>query len=290
MRYLLYIESGIAKEVAEPLSAELTRFDVRAEISTQSSSKVARKLIRSDAFDIVIAIGSSLPKSLLSRKSGACFIWLSSLGSKLKVSSNVERLDLFFPDVSYDTSAVFYGSPILDVVRRKRSDVSSIEDRGSSHLQLGVIHTAKRRNLAENVAKALERQDKSLRVETAQLDTNLEQSISCLLNSNAAIVTDNPGEVIAIELNCPVIRVNPKTLFFQKDSTSMINRILKKEAIKVFAPMEFGAVWRELQKVLNDHNYCAGIMADYQLVKELLGIQPAIRNIARAIVERFEES
>ncbi|MEP5612946.1 MAG: hypothetical protein ABJP45_11885 [Cyclobacteriaceae bacterium] len=109
-------------------------------------------------------------------------------------------------------------------------------------------------------------------------------------NCNAAMVVSPNDSLESASLNCPQVYVHLNG--GRVKQASLVNQVAKKEVIKEFSGKNCkpATVLAELDLILNDQNYCAGILADYQMVKSKIGNDRASRKAAQIIVDWLEES
>ena len=142
--------------------------------------------------------------------------------------------------------------------------------------------------LAKKMAKKLASSGVKHQIRSMEVDGHLQEAVRSMLNSNGAIVLDDLSEMVALELNCPVLRVNSTNLFGRTSRRSVVNTMLEKEAIAVFAPKSMSDITSELDRILSDHIHCAGIMSNFQEAKDAFGTPNAIRTIARDLYAKLD--
>lgn len=128
---------------------------------------------------------------------------------------------------------------------------------------------------------------------------HFDKTYDIVKRSNAAIVTSGTATLETALLNCPqvvVYRANPISIFIAKILVkikwiSLVNLISQKEVVKELIQKEYNAdkVLEEINKILQDHHYCAKIMMDYQELLSKIGAEPASKKAARIITEWLEE-
>lgn len=286
MKYLIHTNDSLDSAIGEILTKEISRFDIRAEITQSSNRSASKKELQNSSFDVLIVVGSHFEKKLLSvaKKSNIRSIFLyQSIKSKKELShSDLSSFDLTFHDLP-NSDIKYFGNPLLDVIK---SGLQPISVDSLQISQLSLIRGFGAKNSAFNALSGFDFE--AAKVLNADLERDIDTSLQVISRSNVAITTSNVAELVALYLNCPSVRIN-KQGFFKTSEQSLINQIAGKNVIQVFGHREKNGIKEELSKVLNDHNYCAGIMQDYQEIKDLLGIDPAIRKIANYIVDCLEE-
>lgn len=111
---------------------------------------------------------------------------------------------------------------------------------------------------------------------------------------NAAIVTSGTATLETALLNCPqvvVYRANPVSVFIARLLVkvrwiSLVNLIADKTVVKELIQEEYTPqlVMQEIEKILKDHQYCAGMLAEYQLIRDKIGNESASKNVAKRLV------
>ena len=129
---------------------------------------------------------------------------------------------------------------------------------------------------------------------------HIDKTYEILKNSNAAIVTSGTATLETALLNCPevvVYKANPISIFIVKLMVrikwiSLVNLIAGKEVVRELIQEEYNAssVLHEINKILNDEKYCAGMMADYQALREKIGTERASGKAASSIIDWLESS
>jgi lipid-A-disaccharide synthase len=136
-----------------------------------------------------------------------------------------------------------------------------------------------------------------LNIKNAEI--HFDKTYDIVKRSNAAIVTSGTATLETALLNCPqvvVYRANPISIFIARllvkiKWISLVNLIAQKEVVKELIQEDYNAdkVLEELNNILYDHHYCAGMMQDYQELLDKIGAEPASRKAGRIIAEWLEE-
>ena len=287
MRYLVHTRDELGESIGVRLSEEIRRFDIRAEIEHFKQKDDTIRELKNGRFDLFVEIGSKVERRYTNaaKKAGAkrCFVMQSATNTSR--NPNFRDVDLVVTDFpGVDRDKCYFGNPIMDVVKSCTPvHFSAKED----HLQVAVLVEPNTSGALQNALSGLNLDHVQLR--QIDLAHNLESALPVILESNAAIVTGNIGELVCLQLNCPAIKVNRHGLFI-KDKSSLTNELLQREAIQVLGQTKPQLITDSILKILNDHNYCAGVLQDFQEAKDVLGTQPAIRDMARYLVDWLEES
>ncbi len=127
------------------------------------------------------------------------------------------------------------------------------------------------------------------------VSVHLDKTYEILKESNVAIVTSGTATLEAALLNCPqvvVYRGHPITIFIAKllvkiKWISLVNLIANKTIVKELIQENYNpaSVLKEINLIVNDQNYCAGMMADYQELRGVIGAERASGKAAQHITE-----
>ena len=119
-----------------------------------------------------------------------------------------------------------------------------------------------------------------------------------LKHANAAIVTSGTATLEAALLNCPqvvVYKTNPINIFIARLLVkirwiSLVNLIAEKTVVKELIQKDYTVdmVMGEIHSILNDHQYCARIMIDYQELRGKIGTEAASKKAAAILTEWLE--
>ncbi|MEQ9468443.1 MAG: hypothetical protein RLN88_13605 [Ekhidna sp.] len=267
------------------LTKELQRFDIRAEIvEIESSKKSLKQQANNKELDALIVVGTvkMLPLVRYGRKRGIqTFFFHQSLLDK-RSFSKISKLKgvKIYKDVDYGQ-----GSLLADYI--KGLDLAGSLGFGHPYVTiLGFDRTLK----GEKLFSKLSEMQPAIQFKYYCLSENLDEAIKRANESNAVIALDQFSNMVAVLTNAPVINVYHSSLFKTSgNKESVINQYLKRESIRNLAISRTGLIINELDRILSDHQYCAGILGDYQELKSILGNKPFARYAAQEIVELLED-
>ena len=288
MKYLIQHQDNLDQLIAEKLKDGFKRFDIRSEF-LDSTSRSETKVYFAQKPELFISVGSVMDRSLFRRAKEdgfkTCLIDQSIKRKWQLSSSSKKHIDLIFADLPGNSTGFFYGNPILDIVK---STSSTTEESRSESVVVGLITGFERKNTL-NTAAIIKSISRNLDVEVVHIDLILdfEAALVKITNCNAGIATSETAELVCVALNCPSVRLHRKELFKKKPS-GLLNSLMRKEVIQNINYRNSTGTLEEVNRILNDYNYCAGILQDYQIAKELLGLEPASRKIASKIVDWLE--
>lgn len=290
MTYLINTENSFGNEVADLLSKEIERFDIRSDLQRTGNNKEALSLLKNTEVDLFIHIGTAFPRKVCKLKGlKTCFLFQSVRTKNDLASERVDGIDWVFYDLPLIQDKQNYaGNWIFELVKSK-SRVVSNNDLQLSGPKIVLAHGYKQSKAARSLQAMLSSLMSDSSIVLANLDAQLEHSIHELSQSNAAVAMDDFSELVALATNCPLVRTIKKS-FFRKAKPALINRLSNKEIVKVADIKQGKTIKNELDLIVKDHHHCAGIMQDYQAVREILGNQPAIRAMAKSLVEGLEEA
>ncbi|WP_370089826.1 hypothetical protein [Ekhidna sp.] len=120
--------------------------------------------------------------------------------------------------------------------------------------------------------------------------SNLDSAIKQIGQANAVIALDQFANALAALSNVPLVNVY-RTGLLRKvaNKQSCINGLLKDQTVKNLPMSNKEAIANELDLILSDHHYSAGILEKYQVFRAKVGNRPFARQVAREIVEWLEE-
>ncbi|WP_424961948.1 hypothetical protein [Ekhidna sp.] len=287
MNYLIVAENQLCSQLSAKLINEIRRFDIRHEIVVNPSN--VKKQLKKSKLDLLIIIGTSKSVDLLNLaeklKIKSCFFHQSLLDKTSRSSSpsDMKRVYSDIPIIGTDTPNVFL---LSDIVRSL--DVINTEEVQSTEVAI-FYSNASRKKLANRISASLTKTSPDIEFSLVDISRSLKDAISTSLRSNAAIALDQFSNVFAAYTNCPTVNVYQKSLFSKPDNEkSVINRLLAGDAICNVRANNTESLADEINRVLNDHQYCAGIMQSYQELKSQIGIQPFARQAAQEIVDWLE--
>ena len=194
----------------------------------------------------------------------------------------LERVYFDLPQLNHEYGN---GSLLTDFIRK--SDSRSTEE--SAIATISIIATKLNKwhiHLKDDLSRINER----FKFECIDTSDGLEETILKIRNSNVVIPTDQFSNVLAAMVNCPLVNVFKKSLFTRSNNrVTCINSILNTEVVKNIESGDIKEISDELYKLLNDHNYSATMLNEYQHLKDKIGTQPFARVVAQEIVEWGEE-
>ncbi len=324
MKYLIVTNSRESAEYAGLLISEINRFDVRAQVSVNTSKGRIEKLNETLVFstkykplkkrnlqeldyDLIIVIGDSFDSSLLRKVSLSrtltCFFLLtkdhkvSPLIYK-KALKNFSKVFVDIPVYELQNNSEQIGHYLNDVIK-KHNFIESHSER----LTIGVLIKEKK-NLANIKQLIRSYSDNSNNctwylggcfIDNKQMPNNvrvISNHLDLLKNANVVIVDSEIDSIGALLMNCPQISISGKhrLLGFSKAEKLLINEISGQKIIKSFRPNQFKLIEEELNLLIGDHEYCASMLAVYQNCKNKIGTQPVARSAAQSIIDWLEEN
>ena len=287
MRYVLYFHDQLDKLVAENLSNELARYDIRSEIFISSSRSEVIRHLNGETVDLLVEIGDrceSLFSKLVRKQRTKRLLLFQTKRQRSRVPNNRMPVVVVVDLHTKDSSLKYFGNPLIDVVR----SFSSVVD--TPDVALPQVVVVNESGTSRKVVGALSKLSSDrFQCTLVDLASDFEAAIQLIQQSHAAIVTSNRGELMSLQLNTPAIRVNHFGLF-GKSRFSVLNHIADQPIISVHGHYQNDLIKSSLVKILSDHNFCAGILQDYQMVKSQIGTEPSIRKIAQYVIEWLEEA
>lgn len=286
MKYLIYTRDELDARISIHLSSEISRYDIRADIVAFNDRSHTIKALKNGDFDLLIEIGAKAENAFnkQAKNNGIkrCFLYQSIKSHKQHYSATI---DLILGDIPDNSPSIKYlGNTLFDAIKPFRNSDTADETQTLVAFVTGYGTS----NSVNRQFNGLNNERKDIKLVKANLAHDFENAIQLIQKSNAAIVSSNISELIALQLNCPSVRVNHHGIF-KKDNFSLINHLAGKESISVFGQSQKGMIKDSLIRILHDPNHCAGLLQDYQEVKNLLGTEPATRKIARYIIDWLEE-
>lgn len=292
MKYIISVEGSISKHLSEILTHELARFDIRAEIQTlEMNKRIISKALRDFYPDLLIAIGSKRSSSVirLANKQGikTCFFYQSLFDKNIETVISTKANKTFI-DLPIINSSTYVGSLFYEFIRKQES---SLDDYSQNTLISIPASGPMQLNRALKLTEVLNKQMQNVAFKTVEVSSDLPSAVEIAKKSNALIALDQFSSMIAVLTNCPQINVYQSSLL--KRSNNIIpfsNKLLGKDAISSYSITKIDSIVSELERILNDHQYCAGILENYQEVKSILGTSPFARRVAQEIVEQLEDT
>ncbi len=113
-------------------------------------------------------------------------------------------------------------------------------------------------------------------------------SYDLLKHCNASITTYGVASLEAAFLNCPQIVVSSKGGGFLRKirQVSLVKEFAGREIVKELNTVD--QILDELNLILNDQQYCANMLAEYQILKDKIGHDRASKKAAQIIVDFLE--
>lgn len=289
MKYLIAGENPLCIKLSTSLIEEIERFDIRSELEMVTSVE-AIPLLKSFQPDLLIVIGTSRSNSLRSRarKLGikSCFFHQTLLDDRDKFIQPTSGHKVFYdiPRGSKSPNHVFLFSDLI----RNHNTHNSDENYKP---KISIIYSEpSREKHAVKLSKKLSLHNNDIVFEPVNISSDLFNSINASIHSNAVISLDKFSNLFAAYINCPTVNVYRNSLFKKAHNrVSPLNRLANNEVVKDVSGSNVGPITEEISRILNDHQYCAGIMQSYQEIKDIVGTHPFARQAAREIVDWMEE-
>lgn len=325
MKYLVVTDTPESQDFAKLLIEEIRRFDVRSEIFVNKRRKVEkydetnhefdskhssikRQYLISQKFDLLIVVGEAFEAKLISKLKSigtkTCYFQVTrDLSDGKRVNKQATRhFDKVFTDLP-----VYESHPNLECIGHFMSDVirkHHFSENDSMMLNIGLLIN-QRKNTSKStrfIKEFSKRHDckwviggnarERLKSNTDSIK-NIEISdnnLDLLKKVNAVIVDSEKDSICAALLNCPQISISGRyaPLSYSKRK-SLINEVLNETLLNVYSPGETHQLENELKLLLNDHEYCASMMAGYQKFKDTVGTQPVCRMAVGKMIEWLEE-
>ena len=284
MTFVLIHAGELEGKIAALLKKELKRFDVRAEFRDGRSFKKTNH----GQQDAVIFISGDHSKPNL--EVPLFIVEIRTKKSRPVKTSLLSRRTIYssFPLTEKEQSErlVYFGCVLFDVFKNLDH---SLQENSEGEIQIPVVTGYD--NLSGRAIRKLKSKLQSKHPQISFPLINLKKESDSvgkiLVNSNAAVVTSWIAELAALHFNVPYVFYEKKGLL-SKSSNPLQNELLKREAVKI-GSQGINSLSVEIDKILSDYQYTAGMLQSFQETKEILGNQPSIRNIAKDIVERLED-
>lgn len=277
MKYLILFTDEIDQMIAHELAQELSRFDVRCELLLNDLTSITEGNI-----DAWISIGEEKNRSKLAKTSTHQFsIPLTFKGSKSKFSKGVKRFDTF-PKADAD----YQGFVFFDLL--KRMDKRAGEDQESEVLSIvsGYEKPSHLKEMEKLKAK-LQPCVKNLEIQLVNLDDAFDPGIQAIAQSKVVLSTSPVGAFASVFYNVPYIRLYQKG-WWRSFRGSELNALLGNTDLPEISISKTEQIAQEVNRIESDYEHLASIMESYQQLKSLLSLQPALRNIARSIVDALD--
>ena len=289
MKYLVANEGQLTARLSALLIPELERYDIRAEIiSTDTRGSQLRKLLKQIAPDLFIVFGTSrsLNKLRLADRLGlkSCFFYQSIL-EKNKRKSIANSSIKISPDLPNTTISTKHSFLLSDLI--KSESLTQISE--SSKHKIAILFSSE--DQIKGAEKLKEKLKKSLSNIEFEPFNIASSALSGVFDASAAIALDQLANAVSVYCNVPVINAYKKSLInFPNNQVSIVNTLSKSEVVKNISQSKIKEIQTELNRILNDHQYSAGILDKFQSLKSEIGMQPFAREVAQEIVDWLDEN
>ncbi|MEQ9403107.1 MAG: hypothetical protein RIM99_05935 [Cyclobacteriaceae bacterium] len=275
--------------------------------------KKAKRTIKEFVPDLIILTGSSLKEINLAsfaKKLGikTCYYSLPDSPGKVsirRISQVMDKVLVTRPDEeklynSTSARAEFVGNPLIDSIKDHEFDETLILNLNRVNIAVLPAPNDKqfRRELKliRRIAARVPEYQFHIVLELNDLNPMVPENVKLyvgkkydmLKQCNAAIAFSGIGSLESALMNCPHVLFRKKNGWWnqKRKLISPVNRVMNKVIVSELS--EPGEILSELNLILKDENRCAGIMADYQEMKERIGMERASYNAARIITEWLE--
>lgn len=272
------------------LIEELNRFDIRSEIAEVDSIKALKQNLKSFQPDLVILLGvrKSIKGIRLAERKGIrrCFFYMSLLDSYSCLITSSKSRKVYQDMPSIDQKNDGEGSLLSDLIRK----IDRGEDETSSkEVQIGIVGLSVGRaelRFSENISKIRS----NYHFQMIDCSSNLDDAISKIERSNAVIALDQFSNVLTALSNVPLVNVYRSGIIRKTSNRkSSISELLQDKIVKNLRISNQEAIANELDLILSDHHYSAGILEKYQVFRSKIGNKPFARQAAQEIVEWLED-
>ena len=286
---MIHTHSSLDKLIGNRLAEILSRLDVRSSIVIEENFNSVYQALQQDVPDVLIVIGANFNRKFLKAKKIkstllTCFIEQNGTLSQSGKEQKIEGIDLVYRDLPMmadERVQEYVGNPLMDYIKA----VKTPAEVGTTNVQLTIIYNRRQKNFIHQLSRRLHNAFTDMKIHVVTTDSELEKSIQKIGDSSVVVAFDNQSELLSLELNCPTIRINSRRIFRKRNEFSLLNFLAKENVIQVFQTNQVDQVQNEITRVIQDHNYCAGIMGDFQVLKSRIGNQPTLRLIAHAVIE-----
>lgn len=296
---------------------------------TLSEAKHSIKSEKPDVLILVDFPGINLKLATYAKGQGikTCYyispkIWAWKSHRIKRIKRDVDKMLVILPfEVEYYQSqnfpVTYVGNPLIDAIRDYEYDREFAVNQ--EEVNVAVLPGSRKQEIeaSAKVIGEVAGQSSNIRFHIAAVDNvenslyepyrsisnasiHIDRTYEILKHCNAAIVTSGTATLETALLNCPqvvVYRANPISVVIVKLMVkikwiSLVNLIANKQIVKELIQEKYNAreVLDEINLILKDQNYCAGMMADYQELKSKIGSQRASANAANEIVQWLESS
>lgn len=289
MKYLIAGENPLCIQLSTSLIEEIERFDIRSKLEMATSVE-AIPLLKSFQPDLLIVIGTSRSNSLRSRarKLGikSCFFHQTILDDRNTFIQSTSDHKVFY-DIPRGSKSSNYVFLLSDRIRNH--DNYSSHENVKPKVSIIYSETAEEKR-AKKLSKKLSGHSNDIIYELVNVSSDLSEAIDASIHSNSAISLDRFSNLFAAYTNCPTVNVYRNSLFKKANNrVSPLNKLTNNEVVKDISGNNIELIIEEISRILNDHQYCAGIMQSYQEIKDIVGTHPFARQAVREIVDWMEE-
>lgn len=291
MKYIVATEGKICSQLSEPLIQEISRFDIRGEIRyIESNKNDLKRELKKFTPDVLIVVGSTRSRAVLqtarNREIKSCFFYISLLDNKPFAKTPTLSNGRFFQDFSLTDEES--GSLLFDFIRKiSTNDGTSIEREKPI---VSIVGDTSVYQIITRLKRSLSSIASNIDFQLIDVSKNLELAIKEISNSNGMIAANHLSNMLGVLCNCPLMNVYNQSLFTRAgQKQSVINLMMEKDVVKSYPTLKISLIKSELDLILNDHQYSAGIMDDFQMLKSKLGTRPFARNVGKELVEWLEE-
>ncbi len=328
MKYLINITSDEAVNFSALLINEISRFDLRAQIFLNNdvealentdeerllssvSKTIDNRHFRINDYDLLVVIGTEFGKigSWKNNKGmKTCFFQITNEYKRaLEINRNaVAKFDKVFPDLPLypkNSENIHLGYYLNDVIRKHEFEhaidqqltISFIVDYRSNLPAIVRLVRALSINYQDCKwvfsGKGINKSDipRFAGIKNIELAAN---KLNQLKKSNAVFVDSDISSITAALINCPQIYISNDRKYLGLSVSPrkpLINEFFDDEVIRPYLPQKPKELAKELDLLLNNHEYCATQLTSYQMLKEKIGANPVVREAAQKIVDWLEE-
>lgn len=242
-------------------------------------------------------------------------------GHRIKrIKRDIDKMLVILPfEIDYYASKNFpveyVGNPLIDSIKDYEYDTDFSLDKEQTNVAILPGSRKQEIEASAKVVAQIASQAPSYKFHIAAVDNvdhalyepyrsiqnariHINKTYEILKQANAAIVTSGTATLETALLNCPqvvVYKANPISIFIVRLMVkikwiSLVNLIADKEVVKELIQDRYNAsaVLSEINLILNDQNYCAGMLADYQELRGKIGNQRASANAATIVIDWLE--
>ncbi len=294
MKYWISAEGSNETTFAYLLAKEIFRFDVRALINGRRELEELhiddfRQSISVDDLQCFVRIGKNFKRPRIGRSIESFFISTNLL--KLNSTQNIHH---FAPVPSSNIN--YLGCYLNDVI--KAYSFKNIVDRPNRHV-IGILMSNSSSSLTEKIVEALMAEtdygfvlSKSMQgIKITSEAISYEEEFDLLRNASLVILEDNDSSLKAALLNCPQIFLKSGFFiekFIGRNKRSIVNSLLGEPFI-ARTKRSINDIKSATNTLLNDHESYASFLSEYQKMKDVLGIEPTARKLAKEIVTLLED-